>query len=85
LARADSLLADVRTGEGRAEPLYAVAESIFEEAREAKDRKTALNAIRAAVDVIPEARQYVELRGELTGELPRWRPGRPMSRWSCGL
>ena len=33
--------------------------------------KTALNAIRAAVDVMAEARQYIELRGELTGELPK--------------
>ena len=70
VARADSLLDDVRTAVGRAERLYGVAEDILEEARGAKDRKTALNAIRAAVDVIPEARQYVELRGELTGELP---------------
>jgi hypothetical protein len=39
-------------------------------AREAKDRKTALDAIRAAVNIMAEARQYLELRGELTGELP---------------
>ena len=70
VARADSLLDDVRTAVGRAERLCGVAEDILEEAREAKDRKTALNAIRAAVDVMAEARQYLELRGELTGELP---------------
>jgi hypothetical protein len=70
VARADSLLDDVRAGEGRAEWLYAFAESILEEAREAKDHKTALNAIRVWVDVMAEARQYMELRGELTGELP---------------
>jgi len=43
---------------------------ILERALEAVDLKTALNAIRAAVDVMGEARQYLELRGELTGELP---------------
>jgi hypothetical protein len=60
----------VWTGEERAEWLYAFAESILKEAREAKDHKTALNAIRVGVDVMAEARQYLELRGELTGELP---------------
>ena len=70
-ARADSLLADVRNAEGRAERLYGVAEGILEKALEAQDLKTALNAIRAGVDVMAEARQYMELRGELTGELPK--------------
>jgi hypothetical protein len=67
--RAGSLLADVRTGEGRAERLYAAAEAILERALEAEDLKTALNAVRTAVDVMGEARGYMELRGELTGEL----------------
>jgi len=70
VARADSLLADVRNAEDRAERLYGAAEGILERALEAEDLKTALNAIRAAVDVMGEARQYLELRGELTGELP---------------
>ena len=70
VARADSLLDDVRTAVGRAERLYGVAEDILDKALEAEDLKTALNAIRAAVDVMAEARQYMELRGELTGELP---------------
>ena len=70
VARADSLLADVRNAEDRAERLYGAAEGILERALEAEDLKTALNAIRAAVDVMAEARQYLELRGELTGELP---------------
>ena len=70
VARADSLLDDVRTGEGRAERLYAAAEGILDRALEAEDLKTALTAIRAAVDVMGEARGYMELRGELTGELP---------------
>jgi hypothetical protein len=69
VARADSLLDDVRTGEGRAERLYAAAEAILERALEAKDLKTALNAVRTAVDVMGEARGYMQLRAELTGEL----------------
>jgi hypothetical protein len=68
-ARADSLLDDVRNAEGRAERLYSAAEDILERALEAEDLKTALNAVRTAVDVMGEARQYLELRGELTGEL----------------
>jgi hypothetical protein len=54
--RAGNLLDDVRTGEGRAERLYAAAEEILERALEAKDLKTALAAIRASVDVMGEAR-----------------------------
>jgi hypothetical protein len=42
----------VQTAVGRAERLYGVAEDILEEAREAKDRKTALDAIRAAVNIM---------------------------------
>jgi len=67
--RAGSLLDDVRTGEGRAERLYAAAEGILKRALESEDLKTALTAIRASVDVMGEARGYMELRGELTGEL----------------
>jgi hypothetical protein len=67
--RAGSLLADVRTGEGRAERLYAAAEGILKRALESEDLKTALTAIRASVDVMGEARGYMQLRGELTGEL----------------
>ena len=48
VARADSLLDDVRNAEGRAERLLEVAEDILGEAREAKDLRTAIGAIRAA-------------------------------------
>ena len=70
LVRAGSLLADVRTTEGRSERLYSAAEGILERAIEAADLKTAVNAIRAAADVMGEPREYKKLRGELTGELP---------------
>jgi hypothetical protein len=71
LARTGVLLDDVRAGEGRAERLYQQAEAILMGALQDKDRRTALQAIRAAVDVMGEARSYMELRGELTNELGR--------------
>jgi len=66
--RADSLLDDVRNAEGRAERLYKAAEAILARALDVKDLRTALQAIRAAADVMAEGRQYLELRGDLTGE-----------------
>ena len=64
--------------------LWRRSEDILEEAREAKDRKTALDAIRAAVNIMAEARQYLELRGELIGELPSMANAAANVRWSCG-
>ena len=69
VARADSLLDDVRNAEGRTERLLEVAEDILEEAREAEDLKTAIGAIRAAAHAMAERRNFMELRGALTGEL----------------
>jgi hypothetical protein len=69
VARSERLLDSVRTGEGRAERMYAAAEGIMVRALESQDLRTALGAIRTAVDVMGEARQYMELRGELSGEL----------------
>jgi hypothetical protein len=63
-----SLLDDVRHGEDRSERLYDAAEAILARALAAKDLRTALQAIRAAADVMAEGRQYLELRGDLTGE-----------------
>jgi hypothetical protein len=71
LARTGALLDDVRAGEQRAERLYQQAEEILASALQDKDRRTALQAVRAAVDVMGEARNYMELRGELTNELGR--------------
>jgi hypothetical protein len=79
LARTGTLLDDVRTGEGRAERLYGQAEEILAGALQDKDRRTALQAIRAAVDVMSQARGYLELRGELTNELGRDRSPTLMS------
>lgn len=74
VARSERLVDRVRTGEGRAERMYAAAEGIMIKALEAEDLRTALQAIRAAVDVMAEARQYMELHGELTGEMAKQKP-----------
>jgi hypothetical protein len=65
------LLDDVRAAGGRAERLYCTAEDILKAALAESDKRTALQAIRAAVDILGEARGYLELRGKLTGELSK--------------
>lgn len=69
VAKADALLDHVKNAEGRAERLYAAAEQILTRALEDGEQRTALQAIKAAVDVMSEARQYLELRGKITGEI----------------
>jgi len=69
IAKADVLLDHVKTAEGRAERLYSAAEQILTRALAEDAPRTALQAIKAAVDVMGEARQYLELRGLLAGEL----------------
>jgi len=69
LTRTGTILEDVQTARNRAERLYSAAESILDSALEDSDGRTALHAIRSAVDVMREARGYLELRGQLTGEL----------------
>ena len=71
LVRTGTLLDDVRAGERRAERLYEKAAEILAEALRNKDPRTALQAIRTASAVMGEARDYLELRGELTNELGR--------------
>jgi hypothetical protein len=70
-ARTRTLLQDIRASEGRADRLYAHAENILTAALQDQDRRSALQAIRAAVDVMAEARSLMQVRGELTGELQR--------------
>lgn len=69
VGNADTLLNDVRGGEGRADRLYVAAEKILLDAIDDKDRRLGLTAIKTAVGVMSEARQLLELRGGLTGEL----------------
>ncbi len=70
-AEATSLLGEVRTSQDRTERLYQAAEEILARSLDAKDLKTALKGIQAAVNVLGEARAYLELKGRLTGELNR--------------
>jgi hypothetical protein len=74
LARARTLLDDIRAGEQRAESLYETAQEILQNALQEKDPRTAIQAIRAASAVMGEARNYLTLRGELTGEMGRDKP-----------
>jgi hypothetical protein len=69
--RSRTLLQDVHVSEGRVERLYTHAEAILNSALHDQDRRSALAAIRAAVDVMAEARNLMQVRGELTGELQR--------------
>jgi hypothetical protein len=69
LSRATTLLEDVRSGEGQTERLYLAVDRILAKALEAEDLKTALNAVRVAVEVIREGRSFLELRGELSDQL----------------
>jgi hypothetical protein len=69
VARADNLLEEVRRGADRTERLYGAIEVILQRALKAGDLKTALQAIKTGADVMREERGYLELRGEITGEL----------------
>ncbi len=79
MARTGVLIDDVRAGERRAELLYDRAEEILASAVRDGDQRTAIQAIRAAVTVMGEARSYMTLRGELTNELGRDRTPPQMS------
>jgi hypothetical protein len=64
---------EVRTAKGRGERLYKAAEDILERALDTKDLKTALAAIRGAVDVMGEARAYLQVGRPAHGRVA---PGR---------
>jgi hypothetical protein len=71
LVRSGTLMDGIHTAHGRSERLYASAEDILMRAMKVQDLRTALQAIRAAVDVMGEARGFLALQGEITGELER--------------
>jgi hypothetical protein len=74
VAEADTLLGEVREAKRR-QRLYSAAEEILKGALQAKDLRTAIQAIRAAADVMGEARAHLQLEGEITGELNPASPG----------
>ncbi len=69
LVKSGTLMLGVQVAHERSERLYTSAEAILSRALEASDLRGALQAIRAAVDVMGEAREYLRLQGEITGEL----------------
>jgi hypothetical protein len=71
VARSGSLFDDIRRSEARFETLYDHARAILTTALEDGDQRAAIQAVRAAVGVLGEARGYLELRGELQGDLGR--------------
>jgi regulator of sirC expression with transglutaminase-like and TPR domain len=71
VARADSVLDQIRTIAARTERLYSVSENILSKAYQADDLRTALGAIREANSCNKEARNNLELLAELTQELDR--------------
>ena len=70
ILRADSLLDDIRHGEDRAERLYGAAEAILRGALAAKDLRTAIQAIRAAADVMGKDGSTSNCEGTLRASLP---------------
>jgi hypothetical protein len=71
ILRADRLIDHIRKLRERTESLYAAAEDILNQAKRAKDLRTALFAIREAANVTREGRANAALLGELTGEFQR--------------
>lgn len=68
-ARVDDVLGHARTLQDRTENLFGEAQTIYQEARRAKDQKTALAAIRESALATREVRGNVELVARLTGQL----------------
>jgi hypothetical protein len=69
IVRADSVLDDIRTWQDRGECLFEELKDVMDRAQEAGDWKTVLLAIRSYTILMNVNRRYLELRGELSGEL----------------
>jgi hypothetical protein len=68
-ARTQSLLDEVQAASDRVEDLYRLAQSILNNAVGRGDKQTALNAVRSIAHVLRECRNFMELRGRISGEL----------------
>jgi hypothetical protein len=64
-----TLTENARCGEARIKGLHGAVEMVLRRAFDAKDLRSAVAAIKAAADLLREGRQYLELRGTVTGEL----------------
>jgi hypothetical protein len=71
IARADSVLGDIRTQITQITKLYEAAEGILEEAKKSKDLPTALKAIRELSNLHRENRATLELVAKVTGEMEK--------------
>ena len=78
--RSERLLDCVKAGEARAARLYTNAEQILAGALRTNDLRTGVQAIRASAAALAEERQYMALRGELTGELGK--DNKPTPAWA---
>lgn len=71
VAHADTLLGQVKASRERLDTLQRAAEGILGRAVRENDLRVALDAIRTATTVAREMRGYLDLLGELEGELDR--------------
>jgi hypothetical protein len=71
IARADSVLGDIRNQIAQITSLYQAAEGILEEAKKSSDLPTALKAIRELSNLHRENRATLELIAKITGEMEK--------------
>jgi hypothetical protein len=71
IARADSVLGDIRNQIAQITSLYQAAEGILDQAKKSKDLPTALKAIRELSNLHRENRATLELVAKVTGEIER--------------
>ncbi|MFL6448521.1 MAG: hypothetical protein ACJ746_12645 [Bryobacteraceae bacterium] len=69
LARSGTLLEDIHAGRARAEKLYQAAVNILENALRENAPQNALAAIKSAAVALREARSFMALNAEVTGEI----------------
>lgn len=74
VARADTLLAMVRSQYDRASRHIEAAERVLKQARRSKNRRDILDAIRTAGVPMREARRNVELLAKMVGQIPPDQP-----------
>lgn len=74
VARADTLLAMVRSQYDRALRHIEAAERVLKQARRSKNRRDILDAIRTAGVPMREARRNVELLAKMVGQIPPDQP-----------
>jgi hypothetical protein len=69
VARVDDVVGHVQSLRARTEHLYDESQIIYREARDARDQRTALKAIRESAAATRETRGNLQLLARLTGQL----------------